>query len=116
MRYAQKIGIYTRGKTQKGWRYKRVKFGRGMKHAHISGPFYLRPTVEGKRFWQLAKGTTLPEVLEEAETMVHGLNAAERGLSVSELDEVSNAYRTTIHSGIWMTDFARNKTWASMTL
>jgi len=98
MRYTQKIGIYTRKKTQKGWRYIKVKFGRGMKHGHIDGPFYLRPTIEGKRVWQPAKGTTLPEVLEEAETMIHGLNAAERGLNVSELDELTNAYRTTIHS------------------
>jgi integrase/recombinase XerD len=98
MRHTLRLGIYTREKTHKGWRYRRVKTGRGQKHSHLTGPFYLRPTIEGKRVWQAAKGSTLPEVMEEAETLVHGLNAAERGLNVSELDEVTNAHRTTIHS------------------
>jgi len=56
-----------------------VQLGRGKKHGDIKGPFYLRPTVEGKRVWQPAKSSTLAEVLQEADTMRHGLNAAERG-------------------------------------
>jgi integrase/recombinase XerD len=98
MRFMQKIGVYTRVKTADGWRYQRVQLGRGKKHGDIKGPFYLRPTVEGKRVWQPAKSSTLAEVLQEADTMRHGLNAAERGLTISEFDEISNVHRITIHS------------------
>jgi hypothetical protein len=96
----QRVGIYRREKTRKGWRYRRVEFGRGKKHGDITGPFFLRYTgPDGKRVWQPAKDSTVQETMEEAETVNHGLKAASRGLTVNEFDEVSNAYRVPIHSG-----------------
>ena len=100
MRHTQRVGIYTREKTRKGWRYQRVEFGRGKKHGNITGPFFLRYTgPDGKRVWQPAKDSTVQEAMDEAETVNHGLKAASRGLTVNEFDEVSNAYRVPIQSG-----------------
>jgi integrase len=100
MRHMQRVGIYVREKTRKGWRYRRVQFGRGKKHGDITGPFFLRFTdPDGKRVWQPAKDTTVQDAMNEAETVSHGLKAASRGLTINEFDEVSNAYRVPIHSG-----------------
>lgn len=98
MRHTERISVYIRQKTSKGWRYLRVQFGRGKKHSDVNGPFYLRPTIEGRRVWQPAKGTTLQEAIDDAETMTYGLKAASRGLTISEFDEVTNAYRVPINT------------------
>jgi integrase/recombinase XerD len=96
MRHVQRISVYTREKTRKGWRYVRVQFGRGKKHGDVNGPFFLRPTIEGRRVWQPAKGNTLQEAVDDSETMSYGLKAASRGLTITEFDEVSNAHRVPI--------------------
>jgi integrase len=97
-RWLRSIGIYTRVKIHGDWQYKRVKFGRGKKHGHIDGPFYLRYSTDGKRVWQPIKGTTLQDAIEEADSLKQALNAADRGLTVSELDEVTNGHSITIKS------------------
>jgi integrase len=97
-RYTRSVGIYTREKIHGQWQYRRVKFGRGKKHGRVDGPFYLRYSTEGKRVWQPTKGETLQDAMEEAESLTHALNAADRGMTVSELDEVRNKYGTTILS------------------
>ena len=90
------VSIYTRQKQHGKWRYQRVRFGRGKKHSDVTGPFYFRLTPEGRRCWQPATGSTLQEAIEGAETLTHGLNAAQRGLTVSEFDEVTSVHRVSI--------------------
>src|SRR5579862_2987205 len=91
-----KVSIYTRQKNVSGqWRYTRVKQGRGHRVGAVKGPFLLRYAVEGKLVWEPA-GDTLEAATEAVETRQRALEAAARGLTVTELDEVSNAGRVPI--------------------
>jgi len=90
MRFTQKIGIYTRVKNRQTAGAISRATGRGKKHGDIKGPFYLRLPWKASASGNQPKSSTLAEVLQEADTMRHGLNAAERGLTVTEFDEISN--------------------------
>jgi integrase/recombinase XerD len=92
-----KISIYTRTKSDAGrWQYRRVKTGRGRRPADLRGPFFLRHgTPDGKRSWT-AGGDTLEAATDAAERLQHALVAQSKGLTVTELDKISNVGRTPI--------------------
>jgi integrase len=91
-----KISIYTRTKTDGRWQYRRVKTGRGRRPADLTGPFFLRHrTPDGKRSWA-AGGDTLEAATDAAERLQHALVAQSKGLTVAELDKISNVGRTPI--------------------
>jgi integrase/recombinase XerD len=92
-----KISIYTRTKSDAGrWQYRRVKTGRGRRPADLHGPFFLRHgTPDGKRSWA-AGGDTLEAATDAAERLQHALVAQSKGLTVTELDKISNVGRTPI--------------------
>ncbi|HTW22991.1 MAG TPA: site-specific integrase, partial [Candidatus Baltobacteraceae bacterium] len=91
-----KVSIYTRNRDDAGrWRYQRVKQGRGHRTGAVRGPFLLRYAVDGKWQWEPA-GDDLEAAVEAAETRAQALEAQSRGLTVAELDEVTNAGRVPI--------------------
>jgi integrase len=91
-----KVSVYTRQKNEAGqWRYHKVKLGRGHRTSTVSGPFYLRFSTYGRKIWEPA-GDSLEGATEAAETRHHALEAQARGLSVTELDTLSNAGRIPI--------------------
>jgi hypothetical protein len=94
---AVKVSIYTRSKSDAGrWQYSRVKTVRGRRPADLHGPFFLRHgTPEGKRSWT-AGGDTIEAAKDAAERLPHALVAQSRGLTVTELDKISNAGRIPI--------------------
>lgn len=94
-----KVALYVRKKNAQGrWRYQRVNTGRGHRTSGVSGNFYLRhATPEGRNVWEPA-GDSLHEAQELAEQRRHALEAAARGLTVAELDTVSNAGRIPIRT------------------
>jgi integrase len=91
-----RVSIYRKVKTHKGWRLKRIAFGRGLKHSAVDGPFYLRHTLEGRQVFSPAKGDQLADVVQEADTLAEALTAESRGLTVKEYDDVTNAHRVPI--------------------
>src|SRR6185437_12237144 len=58
-------------------------------------PFYLRYAANGKKVWESA-GDVLENALEAAETRSHALEAQKRGLTVAELDTITNEGRIPI--------------------
>jgi hypothetical protein len=92
-----KVSIYIREKNNTGcWRYSRVNTGRGRRPADLRGPFYLRYTnSEGKQPF-VRGGDTLEAATDAAERLQTGLLAQSKGLTVSELDDMSNANRVPI--------------------
>jgi integrase len=91
-----KVSVYTRQKNEAGqWRYHKVKLGRGHRTSAVSGPFYLRFSTNGRKIWESA-GESLEAATEAAETRHHALEAQARGLTVTELDTLSNAGRIPI--------------------
>jgi integrase/recombinase XerD len=94
--FFKKISIYTREKNKAGkWRYRGVKAGPGHKHSDLDGPFYLRYSVDGRQTYSTGY-PTLDEAREAGQKLKTALEAKAKGLTVPELDELSNANRTPI--------------------
>src|SRR5260221_4672459 len=110
--------IYTREKTLKDsagkilpkplWRYRRVKLGKGHKLAGLDGPFFSRIKKAGSK-WQswVSLGDDIDQALEAAENLGHAMEAQSKGLTVAELDSVTDANRTPLKKAI--ADFLEQK-------
>jgi integrase len=76
--------IYQRLKLEKGWRYVRVRTGRGIKTGDLTGPFYLHVVVGQKangkpnQQWQRLEGDTLDTAVKSAEEPQPVLDATGR--------------------------------------
>jgi integrase len=88
------IGIYLRTKNDDGkWRYSKVEEGVGKRTSLLKPPFYARPTINGKQVWQLLHAINFNDAKDEAEHLGVGLQAQAKGMTVAELDVLSNAHR-----------------------
>ena len=61
-----RISVYVRQKTDSGWRYRRVKEGRGLKTGDLTPPFFTRRRMDGKQVWKGLYAGTFREAKEEA--------------------------------------------------
>src|SRR5579872_3910875 len=100
------VSLYIRGKNGSGqWRYTRVKEGRGVRTGNIAGPFYTRYSGVFKKgtkgqLWHLLGATTLNEAKVEAGQLETALEARSRGLTVAELDAITNENRIPIRAAV----------------
>lgn len=93
--------LYIRFKNPNGvWRYGRVKEGRGIRTADISGPFYARPFIDGKQVWKSLAAPTFKQAKEEAEQLAAAIDAQAKGLTVLEAESLSNTHRTPIRTAV----------------
>jgi integrase/recombinase XerD len=83
------------------WRYLRVNTGRGRRPSGLEGPFFTRiKRAESKWHSWIPLGKTLDEAIAAGEKLAHAMHAQSKGLSVGELDSVTNAARVTIKSAV----------------
>src|ERR1700694_3739403 len=100
------ISVYIRGKNEnQQWRYTRVGAGRGVKTGKLSGPFYTRYsglTSRGTKgqLWHTLAAATFNEAKSEAEQLDTALEAQSKGLTVAELDSVTNVNRIPLRSAV----------------
>jgi integrase len=94
--------IWQRIKNGAGnWRYQAVEEGRGKRTGDLEPPFYVRPTVSGgRRIWHKLGAKTFSEAKQEAEQFDAVLDAAARGLTVAEAENLSNINRTPIETAV----------------
>ena len=93
--------LYIRFKNPEGvWRYTRIKEGRGLRTAEISGPFYARPFINGKQVWKTLAALDFKQAKNEAEQLAAAIDAQSRGLTVLEAETLSNAHRTSIRTAV----------------
>jgi integrase len=92
--------IWQRVKTEVGWRYKRIREGRGQHTGDPRPPFYLHPTVNGKQNWTRLRAETFSDAKQEAEQFEVVLAAASKGLTVAEAEKISNLNRVTVKSAV----------------
>lgn len=67
-----RVSLYIREKTDAGWRYRRVREGRGLKTGDLTAPFFTRRRVEGRQVWK----TLYAETFAQAKKEVVQLSAA----------------------------------------
>lgn len=93
--------LYIREKRPSGvWRYKRVKEGRGVKTGDLAAPFFIRPSVGGKRLWKTLTAEDFREAKEEAAYLIAALDAQAKGLTVAEAEAVTNAGRVPLRIAV----------------
>lgn len=93
--------IYVREKDPKShkWRPRRVREGRGIKTGELTGPFYIRPSVNGKQGWRPLQATTFQDAKEEAGHAHDALDAQAKGLTVAEAAALTSN-RVTVKSAV----------------
>jgi integrase/recombinase XerD len=92
--------VYIRVKNASGWRYQCIEQGRGRKTGTLSGPFFARPTVNGKQIWHKLGADTFEEAKAESELAAAAVDAAKRGLTVTEADTLANRNRISIRHAV----------------
>ncbi len=85
-------------------RYKRIsgkgKEGRGVKTGDIQGPFFVRPTIDGKQVWKILSAQTFADAKVEADQVALALEAQAKGLTVEEAEALTNENRIPIKTAV----------------
>ena len=97
---APSIYIRTKDPASGRWRYERVQTGPGRKTAHLTGPFFFRPSVNGKQIWHKLGATTLKEATGEISLNAVAIDASKRGLTVAQADALANLNRVPIRKAV----------------
>jgi len=93
--------IYVRTKGEKGWRYRRIKEGRGIRTGDLQGPFYVRPSIAGKQVWRPLAATTFrnakeeTKLLEQGEQTTNANRVSIKGAIETYLDQKTNKTKRT---------------------
>jgi integrase len=96
------LNIYQRSKNEAGlWRYSTIiRTGRGVRTSLLKPPFYVRPWTNGKQSWHALNAITFDAAVEEASHLETGLAAQAKGMTVSELNETTDAHRIPLKSAV----------------
>jgi len=94
------LSLYKRVKNGDRWKYERIEEGRGHRTRDLSGAFYARPFFNGKQLWKTLSAETFAEARAEADNLTAALEARTKGLTVAELEEISNANRIPLKQGV----------------
>jgi integrase/recombinase XerD len=92
--------VYLRLKSGAGWRYQRIEEGPGKKTGALCGPFFARPTVNGKQIWHRLGADAFQKAKAESELAAAAIDAAKRGLTVTEAVALANRNRTSIRNAV----------------
>ena len=93
--------LYIREKSPSGpWRYRRVKVGRGVKTGDITGPFFARPSINGKQLWKPLFAATFRQAEEEARHDAAGVAAQSQEFTVAQVEPIENANRLPLATAI----------------
>src|ERR1700676_1974682 len=92
--------VYIRIKHASGWRYQSIEQGRGRKTGALVPPFFIRPTVNGKQICHRLAADTFYEAQAESALVAAAIDAARRGLTVTEADALANQNRISIRSAV----------------
>jgi integrase len=94
------LSLYRRTKQGDRWKYERIEEGRGHRTGDLKGPFYARPFFNGRQLWKALFAETFEDAREEADNLTAALEAQAKGLTVAELEKVSNAKRIPLKKAI----------------
>jgi len=94
------LSLYKRTKHGNRWKYERIEEGRGHRTSDLAGPFYARPFFNGKQLWKTLSAETFAGAREEADNLTVALEAQAKGLTVAELEKVSNAHRIPLRKAV----------------
>ncbi len=103
--------LYRRIKVGDRWKYERIAEGRGHRTSDLTGPFYARPFFNGKQLWKTLSAETFAEAREEADHLSSALSARANGLTVVELEKLTNANRIPLKQAVeeFLSEASRKK-------
>jgi integrase/recombinase XerD len=94
------VSLYRRVKVGDRWRYERILEGRGHRTSDLTGPFYARPSHNGKQYWKTLLAETFAEAREEADHLGSAFAAKSKGLTVAEFEKATNADRVPLKKAV----------------
>jgi integrase/recombinase XerD len=92
--------VYIRVRHASGWRYQCIEEGRGKKTGGLTGPYFARPTVNGKQIWHKLGADTFEQAKAESDLAAAAIAAAKQGLTVTEADALANRNRVSIQHAV----------------
>jgi integrase/recombinase XerD len=93
--------LYVREKSPSGpWRYRRIKEGRGLKTGDVNGPFYARPSINGKQTWKPLFAETFAQAKKEANEIGGGFQTPSSSGTVQVSAPVSRPNRVPLKAAI----------------
>jgi len=84
--FMPRISVYVRQKTDSGWRYQRVKEGRGLKTGDLTPPFFTRRRMDGKQVWKGLYAGTFREAKQEAAHFGGAVETESRGVTQAQTE------------------------------
>jgi integrase/recombinase XerD len=95
-----RISVYIREKTDGGWRYRRIREGRGCKTGDLTPPFFTRRRTDGKQVWKGLYAETFAQAKKEA-TQLNAENPVEPSVLATAQPEIPRtANRASLASAI----------------
>jgi integrase/recombinase XerD len=91
------LSLYTKSKNEAGkWRTRKLEEGRGIRTGSLKPPFFIRPVVRGKQTEHRLHALGFADARDEASHYEEALIAESKGLTVAELDKITNSHRLPI--------------------
>jgi len=79
-----RISLYVREKTDSGWRYRRIREGRGFKTGDLTPPFFTRRRMDGRQVWKGLYAETFAQAKKEANQLSAGVPAEPQGFAAMQ--------------------------------
>jgi integrase/recombinase XerD len=95
-----RVSIYIREKTDGGWRYRRIKEGRGCKSGDLNPPFFTRRRMDGKQVWRGLYAETFREAKKEAVQFSSAIDPGTNGSGGTKPEPSKTVNRIPLPSAI----------------
>jgi integrase len=94
-----RISLYIREKTDSGWRYRRIKEGRGLKTGDLTAPFFTRRRTDGRQVWKALYAETFREAKEEA-AQYTAIDAESKGFAAAQAEPPTTVNRMPLATAV----------------
>src|SRR5437899_3275237 len=95
-----RISLYIREKTDGGWRYRRIKEGRGFKISDLTPPFFTRRRMDGKQVWKGLYAETFRQAKAEAAHFGGAVETESRGVTQAQTEPARTINRMPLVAAI----------------
>jgi hypothetical protein len=95
-----RISLYVREKTDSGWRYRRIREGRGFKTGDLIPPFFTRRRMHGKQVWKGRHAETFALAKKEVTQLNTRVAAEPQGFATAQAEVARTANRIPLATAV----------------
>ena len=94
------ISVYIREKTDGGWRYRRIKEGRGFKTGDLNPPFFTRRRMDGRQVWKSLYAESFTQAKKEASQLSAGIPTEPQGFAAIQTEKPRTSNRILLAAAV----------------